>query len=192
MTADLPLITLVPLTDAERRDLLRLARHALHAALRQDESPPEITITPALSKPAAAFVSLHGHGHLRGCIGTLVADKPLHETIAQIAVSAAFDDPRFPPLAAHELADLEIEISRLSGLVPATPEQVCPGLHGVAVTCGEHRAVFLPQVAPQHGWDRETLLTEVCRKALLPGNAWKQSDCSLSVFVAEVFAEGAP
>jgi AmmeMemoRadiSam system protein A len=190
MTAEFPLIILQTLTLTERRDLLWLARRSIRANLHGEEEPT-VTLTPALRTPTAAFVSLHRAGRLRGCIGTLDAERPLHETVAQMAQSAAFDDPRFPPLTTDELSAIDIEISRLSALVPARPEDVCPGRHGVCVSFEQQRAVFLPQVATTHNWDRETLLRELCCKALLPPDAWKQPATRLMVFEAEVFGEAA-
>ena len=180
-----------PLTAAERRDLLRLARAAIRCVLDAAASLPHITLTPSLVEPAAAFVSLHCDGRLRGCVGSVMPENPLHETVAHMARSAAFDDPRFPPLSAAEVPTLDIEISRLSRMVPAQPEDVQLSIHGVCVTRDQHRAVFLPQVATTHQWDRDTLLSELCRKALLPADAWRRPGCSLMVFVAEVFGESA-
>jgi AmmeMemoRadiSam system protein A len=179
------------LTPGERGDLLWLARESIRAALHAKNAPALGTLTEALQTPAAAFVSLHHGDRLRGCIGTLTADTSLHDTVVRVAVSAALDDPRFPPVAWLELRTIAIEISRLGPLVRARPEDVRPGYHGVAVSRGEQRGVFLPQVAPTHNWDRETLLREVCRKALLPPEAWREPDCELQVFVAEVFGERA-
>lgn len=189
MTADVPLVSLERLTEHERRLLLRLARDSIRAALLQETPPPAIGLTPALQAPAAAFVSLHCRDRLRGCIGTMTAEKPLHETVARMAVAAALEDPRFAPLVATEMSTMVIEISRLSYMRAARPEDVCPGVHGVSLICGEHRGVFLPQVAVAQRWDRETLLRELCRKALLPPDAWRWADSQLLVFVAEVFAE---
>ncbi len=178
-----------PLTLAERAMLLFLARHSIRASLENAAPPACPSLTPALTQPAAAFVSLHSERRLRGCIGTLEAERPLHVAVVRLAVSAAFDDPRFPPLAAVELPMLEIEISRLGPLVPCRPEDVLPGIHGVCVRHGEHRGVFLPQVATEHGWDRDTLLRELCRKAMLPPDVWKNPEAELRVFTAEVFGD---
>jgi uncharacterized protein len=191
MRADVLLVGAEPLTAAERRDLLWLARTSIRGAFDPQAPAPEIALTLPLLEPTAAFVSLHCEGQLRGCVGTLTADKPLHKTVAHMAHAAAFDDPRFPSLAAAEVSAIDIEISRLSRMVPAQPEDVRPGVHGVCVACGEHRAVFLPQVATTHNWDRDTLLGELCRKAFLPPNAWRQPGCDLLVFVAEIFGERA-
>ena len=180
-----------PLTPDERAALLWLARGGIDAALRGAASPLLTDVTAALAAPTAAFVSLHRDGRLRGCIGTLVADQPLHAAVVRMAVSAALDDPRFEALTPAELPDLAIEISRLSPLVPARPEQVCPGRHGVAIRLGVQRGVFLPQVASHYGWDRETLLSELCLKALLLPHAWENPEAELLIFEAEVFGEDA-
>jgi AmmeMemoRadiSam system protein A len=189
MTAEALFVRVAPLTAAERRDLLWLARASIRCALDAEAAPPQIALTPPLIEPAAAFVSLHCAGRLRGCVGTVTADKPLHETVAHMACSAAFDDPRFPPVSAMEVPMIDIEISLLSPMVPAAPDEVRPGTHGVCVTCDRHRAVFLPQVATTQNWDRDTLLSELCRKALLAPDAWRWPGCTLLVFVAEVFGE---
>ena len=92
-------------------------------------------------------------------------------------------------MSAAEFAGITIEVSRLSGLTPARPEEVQPGLHGVWVQQGGYRAVFLPQVATKQRWGREMLLNELCLKAVLPPDAWKQPGTHLMVFVAQVFSE---
>ena len=191
MPADVLLVGAGPLSAVERRDLLWLARASIRGAFDPQAPPAQIALTLQLLEPTAAFVSLHCAGRLRGCVGTVTADKPLHETVGHMARAAAFDDPRFPSLAANEVSAIDIEISRLSRMVAAQPEDVRPGVHGVCVGNSEHRAVFLPQVATTHNWDRDTLLTELCQKALLPPNAWRQPGCDLLVFVAEVFSEPA-
>lgn len=191
MITEYPVTFLSPLTAAERRELLWLARESIRTVLRDEEAPTAATLTPALCEPTAVFVSLHHEGQLRGCIGTLTAERPLHEAVVRTARSAALADPRFAPLSEVELPAVEIEISRLSALVPARPEQVLPGSHGVCVRCGERRAVFLPQVATRYNWDRERLLRELCRKAMLPPDAWQRPEVLLLVFSAEVFGDEA-
>jgi len=178
-----------PLSDAERSELLQIARATIRAALQGQAAATNWASTPSLDQPAAVFVSLHQNGRLRGCIGSMTADRPLCEAVARMAVSAALDDPRFPPLSEPELSATAIEISRLSPLTPAAPEQLCPGRHGVYLANGTSHAVFLPQVARQQRWDRETLLSELCLKALLPPEAWKQPGTTLMLFEAEVFAD---
>jgi AmmeMemoRadiSam system protein A len=180
----------IPLSWAERRDLLHLARESIGVALRGDAPPCLATPTPSLLRPCGAFVSLHLHGDLRGCVGTLTAEHPLHESVARLAVAAAFDDPRFLPLTDAELAHVLIEISRLSPPMPTSAGEIVVGHHGVCMVFQERRAVFLPQVAELYSWDRERLLDELCRKAHLPANMWRHPACELFCFEAEVFGEG--
>ncbi len=181
--------TFEPLTDSERRELVRIARDSIRAAVQGRAVPTNSTNTPTLNQPAAVFVSLHHNGRLRGCIGSMTAAHPLWEAVARMAVSAARDDPRFRPLTEDELGGMEIEISRLGPLIPATAEQICLGRHGVYLINGGNHAVFLPQVALQQHWDRDTLLSELCLKALLPADAWKESATTLMLFEAEVFSD---
>lgn len=107
-----------------------------------------------------------------------------------MAVAAATDDPRFPPIPPDELQDLEIEISVLSEpelLASHDPEGIRPGRHGIVVRRGRRQGLLLPQVAVEHGWDAEAFLAAACRKAGLPREAWRTPDCDLFVFQAVVF-----
>lgn len=181
---------LVPLTPAERRLLLNIARQSIRSELFNEPVPRATKgLTPALEVAGGAFVTLRSEEQLRGCIGSILPDAPLHETVARVARSAAFEDPRFSPLTPAELPDLEIEISRLSALERVPPEAVVPGVHGVSIKCRGHRAVFLPGVATTQGWDRETLLSELCLKAQLDPDAWRSPEAEVSVFTAEVLSD---
>ena len=191
MDATLPVAVFAPLSLEERRALLWLARRSIRAILEGDDAPRLAHATPALVAPAAAFVSLYTNSELRGCVGTLSADTPLHDTVARVACSAAFGDTRFTSLRALDLPSLAIEISRLGPLVPATATQIEIGVHGVSLDCQGGQAVFLPKVAVEHGWDREMLLGALCRKAMLPADAWQQPDTELFIFTAEVFGDAA-
>ena len=134
-------------------------------------------------------MSLHRRGHLRGCIGQIEAVDPLAETVARCAVASALEDPRFPPVRAEEIAELEIEISVLSPLTRITPEEIKVGTHGLLISCGAMRGLLLPQVATQYHWDRERFLGETCWKAGLERDAWKDPATRLEAFTAEVFSE---
>lgn len=177
----------------EQRFLLGVARRAIAAALRGLPVDPDTLASgfpsDALRSPRAAFVTLRRQGRLRGCVGVIQA-KPLYQAIASAAVSAAFQDPRFPPVAAEELPGLEIEISVLSPFFAITPEQLIAGEHGLLVSDGFHRGLLLPQVARETGWDRERFLEETCLKAGLARSAWKEG-ARLEAFTAEVFSDAA-
>ena len=179
---------------AARERLLAIARDGIRARLAGDDPNRAADGHAALDAPMGAFVSLYGRGHrLRGCIGTFSSSGPLRETVSEMAVSAAFRDPRFPPLEARELAELSVEISALSPLRPIDdPGEVEVGLHGLQVSRGHSRGVLLPQVATRYGWSREQFLEETCRKAGLPRDAWRDPETRISVFTAEVFGERDP
>lgn len=134
-----------------------------------------------------AFVTLKKNGHLRGCIGKLESDDPILETIADMACSAAFSDPRFPPLTLEELESITIEISRLSEFFPIKADEVVIGEHGLLLRLGMRSGILLPQVAVEQNWDRLAFLRALCRKAGLPDDSWESPDAILQGFYAEVF-----
>jgi uncharacterized protein len=180
------------MTSAQDRGLLlAVARRAIEAHVAGVEAapPPVETLSGAAAVPGGAFVSLHSHGELRGCIGHIESNEPLGRVIARCAVAACSADPRFPPIAAGELADLDIELSLLGPLEPiADPSEITIGRHGLVVESGWHRGLLLPQVATEWGWDAETFLAHTCSKAGLPKDAWR-SGARLWRFEAEVFGE---
>ena len=175
----------------EKAYLLRLARQRLEKAfgIRKDYSLPYPPPFKALHRSQGAFVTLKKEGHLRGCIGIFEAASPLYQVVEEMALSAAFNDPRFPPLVPEELPVIEIEISVLSPLRPGRPEEVEVGRHGVYIVRGNFRGVLLPQVPLEYGWDRETFLDHVCLKAGLPPRCWEDPESKIYLFTAEVFEE---
>jgi AmmeMemoRadiSam system protein A len=171
----------------ERRWLLRLAHLSIRSAVTGTPlQHPEAT--PHLKEPRGAFTTIHKDGKLRGCIGFIVADKPLDSAIIGTARAAALEDPRFHPVSEDELESLQVEISVLSPMVEIEPEDVVPGRHGLMVSYEKRRGLLLPQVAKEWGWDQETFLEQVCHKAGLPPNIFR-SGAKLEAFTAEVFAE---
>lgn len=171
-----------------RRELLRIAREAISAAVHGRTHQPE-SAPPETQEPAGAFVTIHHNHTLRGCIGQIEAHGPLSATVAHCAVSAATHDPRFPALTAQELAGTEIEISVLTPMQPvASPDEIEVGRDGLLIQQGYRSGLLLPQVATEWGWDRETFLAQTCRKAGLPLDAWKHG-AEIYRFQAEIFSE---
>jgi hypothetical protein len=178
-----------PLSAEDRETLLRLARRTLDRLYATDTVPLPRPASPALRAERGAFVTLKKGGDLRGCIGHMAQDAPLALTVSRMAVQAALHDTRFEPVRAEELPLLEIEISALTPFAKVSgPGALSVGRDGVLIRKGGRSAVFLPQVAPEQGWDREELLTHLCRKAGLNDDAWR-GPCDLYTFQAEVFAE---
>lgn len=181
------------LTESEQAALLALARCTLEFYLREGRMPvpAEVALepTPAMREARGAFVTLQKEGALRGCIGDLSGRSPLYRTVMENAVSAAVRDPRFDPVRRDELAGLDIEISALTPPREVdSPLDFEPGRHGIVMTRNGRRAVFLPQVASEQGWDREQTLAHLSRKAGLPEDAWR-TGARFEVFEARVFGE---
>jgi len=177
------------LSDTEKEFLKRLVRESIAARLSGDSAwqPPEPP-TDTLRQNYGAFVTLTLDGNLRGCIGHLIGDQPLYLTIAGMALAAAFEDPRFPPLTSGEFERIHVEISILGPITPCPdPALVEIGRHGLIMRQGHRQGLLLPQVPVEWRWDRETFLSQTCRKAGLPPDAWKMDATDIYWFEAEVF-----
>jgi len=194
-----------PLADDDKRTLLRLARLSLEASVRKGRFDPNgiasIPVTPSLERKAGAFVTLKCKGgsdgtctgkgdELRGCIGTLEPSSSVYDVVARRAASAALEDTRFPhSVTVEELPFITVEVSVLTPPRPVkSADEIVIGRHGMILSVGWNRATFLPQVAPEQGWDRETTLRHLAQKAGLPADAWKKAE--YQVYEAIVFSEG--
>ncbi len=178
------------LSDGDKKVLKEIALQSIKDSL--DGKSVSVRVSqmqeyPMLSKKCGAFVSLHKHGHLRGCIGHFGEDTPLYEIVAEMARAAAFEDPRFMPVSREELDDIDIEISVL------TPMRRIQSLdefelhrHGIYIRKGYRSGTFLPQVADEVNWTKEEFVGHCSQdKAGLGWNGWK--DAELYVYEAIVF-----
>lgn len=178
------------LSSADQELLFRVARESIQAHLKGEQPGLPETTSPVLAKPSGVFVTLHRQGRLRGCIGYLEACKPLLAAVQEMAIAAAFRDPRFPPLREEELADLDIEISILSPMKQIKDiEEIEVGRHGIYLERGSCRGLLLPQVATECGWDRLTFLKQTCVKACLPPDAWEDPATRIFIFSAKILHE---
>jgi AmmeMemoRadiSam system protein A len=172
----------------DRRELLRIARESVLAHVERRVMPP-LPTAGELTRRAGAFVTLHQHGRLRGCIGHVEADQPLAQVVSRCAVAACSSDPRFPAVTEPEVSQVDIEVSVLGPLQPvADHEEITIGRDGLVVAMGWRRGLLLPQVATEQGWDRQTFVEQTCHKAGLPRDAWTRG-AKLWKFEAEVFRE---
>jgi AmmeMemoRadiSam system protein A len=174
------------LSKQERTEILELARDSLREAICHRHQITTVPGNGILGLACGAFVSLHLNGKLRGCIGIVEPAEVLGKTVAQCAVSAAREDPRFAPLRPEEVEDVEIEVSVLTPLQPIAAEDVVIGEHGLLIEQGAKRGLLLPQVAVEHELDRERFLQETCRKAGLPADAWKSNETRIFGFTCEI------
>ena len=182
--------------DADARAfLLRVARESLEHGVRTGRAFPRGHFTPDAPKATllkmGAFVTLNDKatGALRGCIGEILPMRPLVEAVAERAVDSALHDPRFMPVEESELGNLRVEVSALTPPKPvASWRNIVLGRDGMTLEKDGCFAVFLPQVAPEQGWDLPTTLSYLAQKAGLPSNAWR-TGATFETFQAEVFHE---
>jgi len=191
------------LSAADRAYLLRVARESIEHAVRSRNSPLvrhslgeggfPVPQNPPKSTRAkmGAFVTLNDKatGALRGCIGEIMPMRPLVEAVADRAVDAALRDPRFSPVSERELDRIRVEVSALTPPKRvASWRDIVLGRDGMTLEKDGCFAVFLPQVAPEQGWDLPTTLSYLSQKAGLSSDAWRNG-ATFETFQAEVFHE---
>ncbi len=179
------------LNDEQKKTLLSLARETISRYLEKGEIfNPQID-DQALCEVMGVFVTLRKADNLRGCIGNIIGTKPLYIGVRDTAIASATQDPRFSPLQADELEEVNIEISVLTPLEEVSdPGKIIMGTHGVLVKDSFRSGVFLPQVATETGWSREKFMNNLCaQKAGMKADAWEKGECEIYTFTAEVFKE---
>ena len=175
----------------QRRLLLQLARGTAVQAVGRSADL-------AIDKPriegqfGGAFVTFWAGKRLRGCVGTFASTTDIAGTVQEVT-RASLQDARFQtdPITADNLDQMEIEISILSDLQPASDRaSLVPGTHGIVVRRGSQSGCFLPKVATERGWSAEEFLSNCCTmKAGLPADAWREPDTEVLLFTADAFSE---
>lgn len=173
------------LSDEDKQEIKQIARDAIEAKLLGQEYGP--TPVAKFERKAGAFVTIKIGKDLRGCIGQILAREPLYKVVADMAVSAAFDDPRFPPLTATEFGKIDLEISILTPLQRVHDlDEIQVGRDGLMMKLDLHSGLLLPQVAAENNWDRTTFLEQTCLKAGLPKNSYRDRMCEIYKFTADI------
>lgn len=173
------------LTGDEKEELLSIARRAIEAYVSTGKVPSFYVKNPKLRADGASFVTINRNASLRGCIGHIQPLMPLYQSVIRNAIAACSNDPRFPPMKKEELRDMDVELSILSPLEPLKDiKDIQIGKHGLYIVKGMQSGLLLPQAAIEFGWNRDRFLEQVCVKAGLPRNAWKDAD--LYTFTAEI------
>lgn len=180
------------MNDAQKHTLLKIAKDTVTAVIAGKPAYEPTSDDPKLLAEVGCFVTLKNGEELRGCIGQFTTDKPLIETVCQMAVSSSMHDPRFGGnrITVDELPQLDIEISVLSEMVKTDdPLSLRLGVDGIYITDGRVSGCFLPQVATETGWNEEDFLSFCCaHKAGLAPDAWKTDpNVEVYLFTAEVF-----
>ena len=180
------------LTDEQKKALLAIARRTLETVTQGKPVPLVESDDPVMKEKRGCFVTLTRQGQLRGCIGRFDTDDPICQTTALMAESAALKDPRFPPVRPEEVAEIQIEMT----VFPENPrrrikdvDEIIIGKHGLYIKRGRYAGTLLPQVATDHGWNREEFLEHTCMKAFLPKDAWKDAKTEIYVYPGDIFHE---
>jgi uncharacterized protein len=177
--------------------LVKLARSAIETYLNSSKiiQVPE-DINPILKEERGAFVTLTKNGDLRGCIGYPEPVKPLAQAVVEVAISAATQDPRFPPVTSLEMENIHVEVSVLTKpeLIPVEKpsqylQKIEVGVDGLIVEMGMYRGLLLPQVPVEWKWDTEEFLANTCMKAGLSPDCWLQEGVKLYSFQSQIFEE---
>jgi len=179
------------LTAEDKKALLNIVRLTIESKLmtgsKTFDLPGNIGTSSALKEKRGVFVTLKKRGQLRGCIGYIQAFMPLEQAVKEMALAAAFDDPRFPPLSRSEWKEISVEISVLSPLKRINkPDEIEIGKHGLYIMSGCSSGLLLPQVATEYGWDCLTFLEQTCYKAGLSCDAWKEENSAVFIFSADI------
>ena len=178
------------LTTEEKKELLNLAKQTIINHFNKNSVEEYNPKTEIMNKKCGAFVTLHKKGDLRGCIGQIVPIDTLCISVQKMAIAAAFEDPRFPKLKQEELQDIDFEISVLSPFEKIVNiGEIEVGKHGLMISKNMYHGLLLPQVATEYGWDKETFLKHLCRKAGLNDNAYLEPGVEILRFTAIVFGE---
>jgi uncharacterized protein (TIGR00296 family) len=185
------------ITDEEGEFLVKLARSSIESYLKDKVILEVPENTPnTLKEEMGAFVTLNSKGQLRGCIGYPEPIKPLVNAVIEVAISAAIQDPRFPPVSPEELDDISVEVSVLTKpeLIEVDkpteyPEKVSLGQDGLIVESCSGRGLLLPQVAVEWQWDEEEFLSNTCMKAGLNLDCWLEPDINIYKFQSQIFEE---
>lgn len=176
------------ITEAEKSWCKTFIRWTIAQHLNLDVGPQPLIESATLQQELGAFVTLKSDGQLRGCIGNIIGQGPLINTLERMAVAAAFEDPRFTPLTASEMDEIQIEVSIMGPLTLCPdPERIEIGRHGLYIRKTMHSGLLLPQVAVEWGWDRETFLDQTCIKAGLPRGSWRKPKIEIWWFEAIIF-----
>jgi uncharacterized protein len=174
----------------EKQILLEAARQSIESLFDGKEpDQPDYKKYPLLKEKLGAFVTLTINHELRGCIGYIIGQEPLFNTICSAAIHAAVNDPRFTALKKSELEKIKIEISILSEFVPIKSyNEIILGKHGLYLDEGGG-GLLLPQVATQHKFNREQFLSAICNKSGYYNEYWKERMLKIKVFTAQIFSE---
>ena len=188
------------LSDKDGEILVKTARRVVTEYLKnRTKIKLEQTFESNFSYNSGVFVTLNNPIGLRGCVGFALPDKKLYSALADAAISAATEDPRFPPVSAKELEEITFEVTVLTppevihvSDTVEYPSRIKVGKDGLMVKHGFNSGLLLPQVPVEYSWTEEEFLGYTCEKAGLPRDCWKDKETQVQKFEGIVFKEETP
>ena len=188
------------ITESDGEILVKTARKVVteylttHKKLKLDDK-----IQTAYSYESGVFVTINDPSGLRGCIGYPLPDKKLFNALTDAAISAATEDPRFPPVKLSEIDKIIFEVSVLTPPIEIQiedpldyPKKIKVGKDGLIIKAGFNSGLLLPQVPIEYGWTEEQFLSHTCEKAGLSRDFWKNKEAQVLKFEGIVFKEETP
>lgn len=188
------------ITESDGEILVKTARKVVteylttHKKLKLDDN-----IQTAYSYESGVFVTINDPSGLRGCIGYPLPDKKLFNALTDAAISAATEDPRFPPVKLSEIDKITFEVSVLTPPIEIQvedpldyPKKIKVGKDGLIIKAGFNSGLLLPQVPIEYGWTEEQFLSHTCEKAGLSRDFWKNKEAQVLKFEGIVFKEKTP
>jgi len=179
------------LSDANQKTLLNWSQKVLTSYVSNQKIPPDPSPDPVFDQKRGVFVTLHQNGQLRGCIGNFQPDQSIWQQVADMTISSAAKDPRFPVVSPQELNQINIEISILSPLKQISSwKDIDLPRHGVYLDYQGRTGTFLPQVAEETGWSKKEFLSQLCTQKMgLSSDCYRKSDMKIFVYTAQVFSQ---
>lgn len=178
-------------SDDEKKIIFDIVRGSIEAKFGGKKYSLPDNLPEMLNEKCGVFVTLKLDDRLRGCIGTFRQDKPLAENLNEMAISAAFGDPRFMPLTENEYKIVEIEVSVLTPMQKISDEKkIVLGKHGIYIKRGNMSGTFLPQVATETGWTLDEFLGHCSRdKVGIGWDGWKKEGAELYIYESIILNE---
>lgn len=175
----------------EKRAMLKIARSSIESIFDNSKNIDiDLAKFPILNSRKGAFITLTKNHNLRGCIGYIISNLPLFETIKDAAKQAAIGDSRFPKLTKSEINQIAIEVSILSEPFPMKSyNDIIVGTHGLILSERGRRGLLLPQVPIEHNMSKEEYLSALCQKTGFYSDFWKEKTLNIEMFTANVFSE---
>jgi len=184
------------LSDDDGKILINIAKQTISSRFEGKEPDIEDSLKKKYSNKQGGFVTLTIDGELRGCIGFTEPIFQLWECVVHAAGAAAFEDPRFPPLSKEEFKKIKVEVSVLTlpelikvDDIQEYSKEIEIGKHGLIVEKKGVKGLLLPQVFTEYKVEWEEALDMTCQKAGFNNDAWREKDCKVFKFSAQIFSE---